>query len=67
MTHVMDIMTFFFEFRGYKYLRLDGNTKSEDRGERIAEFNRSDSPYDIFLLSTRAGGYLFHFLKFSLK
>lgn len=52
----MDIMTFFFEFRGYKYLRLDGNTKSEDRGERIAEFNRSDSPYDIFLLSTRAGG-----------
>jgi len=37
-------------------LRLDGNTKSDDRGERMAEFNKKDSIYDIFLLSTRAGG-----------
>lgn len=56
MTHVMDILQHFFNYRGFNHLRLDGNTKSEDRGDRIAEFNKKDSFYDIFLLSTRAGG-----------
>ena len=28
----------------------------DERGERMAEFNKKDSYYDIFLLSTRAGG-----------
>lgn len=56
MTHVMDIISIYFEYRGYKYLRLDGNTKAEDRGQRMADFNQPGSPYDIFLLSTRAGG-----------
>ena len=41
---------------GYPYLRLDGTTKSEDRGQLLALFNAKDSPYFIFLLSTRAGG-----------
>ena len=40
----------------YPYLRLDGTTKSEDRGQLLALFNAKDSPYFIFLLSTRAGG-----------
>ena len=56
MTHVMDIVALFFDYRGFRYLRLDGNTKAEERGERMAEFNKKDSIYDIFLLSTRAGG-----------
>ena len=56
MTHVMDILQLFFDLRGFKHLRLDGNTKSDERGERMAEFNKKDSYYDIFLLSTRAGG-----------
>ena len=31
-------------------------TKSEDRGQLLEMFNRKDSPYFLFLLSTRAGG-----------
>ena len=33
-----------------------GTTKAEDRGELLALFNKEDSPYFIFILSTRAGG-----------
>ena len=31
MTHVLDIMQLYLNFREYKHLRLDGNTKNEDR------------------------------------
>ena len=56
MTQIMDIMEDFLRFRGYEYLRLDGSIKAEDRGELLKLFNAEDSPYFIFLLSTRAGG-----------
>ncbi|KAK4174438.1 putative SNF2 family ATP-dependent chromatin-remodeling factor snf21 [Triangularia setosa] len=56
MTAIMDIMEDFLRFRGITYLRLDGTTKSEDRSELLRDFNRPDSPYFMFLLSTRAGG-----------
>lgn len=52
----MDIMESYFEYRGWRYLRLDGSTKSEDREARIQLFNQENSIYNIFLLSTRAGG-----------
>jgi len=52
----MNIMEYYFEYRGFRYLRLDGTTRAEDRGARMSEFNAEDSVYDIFLLSTRAGG-----------
>lgn len=38
------------------FIRLDGTTKSDDRGEMLREFNKADSEYFIFILSTRAGG-----------
>lgn len=41
---------------GYRYLRLDGTTKADDRGQLLTVFNELDSPYFVFLLSTRAGG-----------
>jgi len=41
---------------GYKYLRLDGSTKPEERGHLLEMFSAPDSPYFLFLLSTRAGG-----------
>jgi len=41
---------------GYNYLRLDGSTKAEDREQLLAMFNAKNSLYDIFILSTRAGG-----------
>ncbi|QQP38734.1 Uncharacterized protein FKW44_019403, partial [Caligus rogercresseyi] len=56
MTQCMTIIEDYFNFRGFKFLRLDGATKSEDRGEMLATFNQKNSEYFIFLLSTRAGG-----------
>ncbi|KAL4236408.1 Transcription activator BRG1 [Mactra antiquata] len=56
MTSLLSILEDYFLFRGYRYLRLDGTTKAEDRGELLALFNKEDSPYFIFILSTRAGG-----------
>ncbi|KAL1244753.1 putative global transcription activator SNF2L2 [Trichinella spiralis] len=56
MTCLMTIMEDYFHYRDFKYLRLDGTTKSEDRGELLAKFNAPASDYFIFLLSTRAGG-----------
>ena len=44
------------DYKGYRYLRLDGGTKAESRDEATKLFNAVNSPYDIFLLSTRAGG-----------
>jgi SNF2 family DNA or RNA helicase len=49
-------MQIYFDYKGIKHLRLDGSTKADDRGERMAQFNKPNSEYDIFLLSTRAGG-----------
>lgn len=56
MTQLMDILQLFFDYRGLKHLRLDGNTKADDRGTQMEIFNREDSIYKIFILSTRAGG-----------
>ena len=56
MTAIMDIMEDFLRFRGFKYLRLDGSTKPEDRTLLLNAFNAPGSDIDIFILSTRAGG-----------
>ncbi|KAF5276830.1 hypothetical protein FQA39_LY06382 [Lamprigera yunnana] len=56
MTQLMTIMEDYLGWRGFAYLRLDGTTKSEDRGELLRKFNQKNSEYFIFLLSTRAGG-----------
>ncbi|XP_042909871.1 probable global transcription activator SNF2L2 [Parasteatoda tepidariorum] len=56
MTSLMTIMEDYLNYRSHSYLRLDGTTKSEDRGHLLELFNEPDSPYFIFLLSTRAGG-----------
>ncbi|KAI8643546.1 SNF2 family N-terminal domain-containing protein [Parasitella parasitica] len=56
MTSIMNIMEDYLNWRNYHYLRLDGSTKSDDRSTLLYHFNQPDSPYFIFLLSTRAGG-----------
>ena len=56
MTQVMTILEDYFAYRGYMSLRLDGSTPAEEREKRMYKFNAPDSPYFIFLLSTRAGG-----------
>ncbi|XP_056642745.1 ATP-dependent helicase brm-like isoform X1 [Diorhabda sublineata] len=56
MTQLMTIMEDYLSWRGFGYLRLDGTTKAEDRGDLLNKFNDKASDYFIFLLSTRAGG-----------
>uniref|UniRef100_A0A8C1B7W5 SWI/SNF related BAF chromatin remodeling complex subunit ATPase 4a n=1 Tax=Cyprinus carpio carpio TaxID=630221 RepID=A0A8C1B7W5_CYPCA len=56
MTTLMTIMEDYFTYRSFKYLRLDGTTKAEDRGMLLKNFNDPSFDYFIFLLSTRAGG-----------
>ncbi|ORY39156.1 hypothetical protein BCR33DRAFT_788574 [Rhizoclosmatium globosum] len=56
MTQIMTIAEDLFRLRGWKHLRLDGSVKGEDREQLLKEFNKPDSEYNIFILSTRAGG-----------
>ncbi|GAV85718.1 SNF2_N domain-containing protein/Helicase_C domain-containing protein [Cephalotus follicularis] len=56
MTRLMDILEIYLRIHDFMYLRLDGTTKTEERGTLLKKFNAPDSPYFIFLLSTRAGG-----------
>ncbi|KAJ3669650.1 hypothetical protein LUZ60_011600 [Juncus effusus] len=56
MTRLIDILEIYLQLHGFKYLRLDGSTKTEERGVLLKQFNAPDSPIFMFLLSTRAGG-----------
>ncbi|KAJ1547279.1 hypothetical protein HK405_006274, partial [Cladochytrium tenue] len=56
MTQIMDIAEDYFRYRGWKYLRLDGHIKGDDRSVLLKSFNAENSDIDIFILSTRAGG-----------
>ncbi|PFH54596.1 hypothetical protein AMATHDRAFT_52228 [Amanita thiersii Skay4041] len=55
MTRMMDLMEEYLIFRQYKYLRLDGSSKLEDRRDMVLDW-QTRSDIFIFLLSTRAGG-----------
>ncbi|KAJ2557536.1 ATP-dependent DNA helicase Snf21, partial [Coemansia sp. RSA 1933] len=56
MTKIMDIVQDFMAWRGIRCLRLDGSTPDSDRRDYMQTFNEPDSPYHVFMLSTRAGG-----------
>ncbi|KAI0757147.1 SNF2 family N-terminal domain-containing protein [Daedaleopsis nitida] len=55
MTRMMDLMEEYLIFRQYKYLRLDGSSKLEDRRDMVMEWQTRPDIF-IFILSTRAGG-----------
>lgn len=55
MTKVLDILEKFLNYHGYRYLRLDGATKVEQRQALTERFNR-DVRITAFILSTRSGG-----------
>jgi|GEM_PF-2134840 len=55
-TATLNILQDFCLFRGYKVSRLDGGTNRVQRAIDIQQFNREDSPYFAYLMSTRAGG-----------
>ncbi|KAL8273297.1 hypothetical protein Esti_002798 [Eimeria stiedai] len=56
MTKLLDLLEAYLSLRGYRYLRLDGGTSSEERQTRLALYNQENSPYFLFILSTKAGG-----------
>ena len=56
MTELMSVLEDFLLSRGTQYLRLDGSTKADERGNLLKIFNAPDSIYTAFMLSTRAGG-----------
>ncbi|XP_065182982.1 transcription activator BRG1-like isoform X2 [Sycon ciliatum] len=56
MTQCMTVLEDYLAGAGWRYLRLDGATKADDRGQLLSLFNAPESPYFLFLLSTRAGG-----------
>lgn len=56
MTEIMSIIADYFDYRGWKYCRLDGSTKADERQALLSTFNDPESPYQVFILSTRAGG-----------
>lgn len=55
MTRMIDLVEEYLTYRNYKYCRLDGSTKLEDRRDTVSDF-QSDPSIFVFLLSTRAGG-----------
>ncbi|AOA65042.1 SWR1 complex ATPase [Komagataella phaffii CBS 7435] len=55
MTKVLDILEQFLNIQGYRYMRLDGATKIEDRQVLTERFNKDDR-ITCFILSTRSGG-----------
>ena len=55
MTRMIDLMEEYLTYRNYKYLRLDGSTKLEDRRDTVHDFQTRSDVF-VFLLSTRAGG-----------
>ncbi|CAN3373739.1 hypothetical protein DIURU_005541 [Diutina rugosa] len=55
MTKVLDVLEQFLNIHGYRYMRLDGATKIEDRQLLTENFNR-DNKIPVFILSTRSGG-----------
>uniref|UniRef100_A0A0G4HFQ5 Uncharacterized protein n=1 Tax=Chromera velia CCMP2878 TaxID=1169474 RepID=A0A0G4HFQ5_9ALVE len=60
-TMMLDILSDFMTFRGYKFLRLDGSTGAAARRYQIKLFNREGTEerpnsFFVFLISTGAGG-----------
>ncbi|KAK9696189.1 hypothetical protein K7432_012605 [Basidiobolus ranarum] len=53
---MLDILEDYLVCEDYKFLRIDGSTVGEVRQQYIDAFNKPDSDYFVFLLSTRAGG-----------
>ncbi|XP_026639970.1 chromodomain-helicase-DNA-binding protein 1-like [Microtus ochrogaster] len=54
MTHMLDILQDYMDYRGYSYERVDGSVRGEERHLAIKNFGKL--PIFVFLLSTRAGG-----------
>ncbi|PCH42878.1 hypothetical protein WOLCODRAFT_90021 [Wolfiporia cocos MD-104 SS10] len=55
-TSMLDLLEDFMALRKIPYARLDGSTNRPRRTLDIKLFQQEKSPYQVFLISTRAGG-----------
>jgi len=55
MIRVLDILEDYLHWRGYKFERLDGRVRGNDRQQSIDRFQKDPENF-VFLLCTRAGG-----------
>ena len=55
-TQTLDLFEALCNFRGWKFLRVDGSTTIKKRQERVDELSRAGNNYFCFLLSSKAGG-----------
>ncbi|KAG7366569.1 SNF2-related protein [Nitzschia inconspicua] len=55
-TMVLDILEDYCIERGWKYARFDGGTSRAKRDYLVNRFNDQDSPFFLFLMSTKSGG-----------
>jgi len=55
MAKMLDILEKFMNLHGYTYVRLDGNTRVEQRQRVVERFNRDERVF-CFISSTRSGG-----------
>eukprot|EP00939_MAST-03C_sp_MAST-3C-sp1_P003578 g3578.t1 len=53
---MLNILEDYLVLRGHAFERIDGGVKGSDRQRSIDNFNRTDSPSFVFLISTKAGG-----------
>lgn len=55
-TNMLDLIEDFMALRRIRYARLDGSTSQARCTLNIKLFQQEHSPYQIFLISTKAGG-----------
>lgn len=55
-TSMLDLLQDFLNLRDIPHARLDGSTSRPRRTLDIKIFNQENSPYKVYLISTRAGG-----------
>ncbi|KAK0451185.1 P-loop containing nucleoside triphosphate hydrolase protein [Desarmillaria tabescens] len=55
-TGMLDLLEDFMVLRNIRFARLDGSTTRPRRNLDIKLFQREKSPYQVFLISTQAGG-----------
>lgn len=55
-TMVLDLLEDYCSMRGWQCARFDGGTSRAKRSFLVNQFNADDSPFFLFLMSTKAGG-----------
>lgn len=55
-TEMLKIIEEYLALRGWPYEKIDGSTRARDRQSSIDRFNSNINNFEIFLLSTKAGG-----------